>query len=152
MFETVLSSPFEMLMLGYTFLMGACLGSFGNVVIYRMPAGKSIVRPGSTCGSCLKPIKYRHNIPIVGWFLLRGKCANCGAKYSVRYAMVELLMALLFAAAWIRFGWSISVIEALIFHFQSGRLQFHRSRSHDIARQIHTFRHCDWSRRRSTQS
>lgn len=104
-------------MLVYTFVLGACLGSFANVVIYRMPAGKSIVKPGSTCGSCLKPIKYRHNIPIFGWFLLRGRCANCGVKYSIRYAMVELLMAVLFATAWLQFGWSWTLVEALIFIF-----------------------------------
>ncbi len=111
------SSPFELVMLVYTFVLGACLGSFANVVIYRMPAGKSIVKPGSTCGSCLKPIKYRHNIPIFGWFLLRGRCANCGVKYSIRYAMVELLMAVLFTAAWLQFGWSWTLVEALIFIF-----------------------------------
>ena len=101
----------------YTMALGACLGSFANVVIYRMPLGKSIVRPGSTCGSCHKPIRWRHNIPIFGWFLLRGRCGNCGAKYSVRYAMVELLMSFLFGIAWLRFGWSPTLIEALIFIF-----------------------------------
>lgn len=97
--------------------MGACLGSFANVVIYRMPAGKSVVRPGSTCGSCGKPIKIWHNIPILSWFFLRGRCANCGAKYSIRYSMVELLTAVLFALAWLRFGWSWTLIEAFIFIF-----------------------------------
>lgn len=93
------------------------MGSFGNVVIYRMPLGKSVVRPGSTCGSCHKPIKFRHNIPILGWFLLRGRCANCKAKYSIRYSMVELLTACLFAVAWTKFGWSWTLLEALIFIF-----------------------------------
>ncbi|CAN5487179.1 A24 family peptidase [soil metagenome] len=110
-------APPDIAMLIYLFLLGACLGSFGNVVIYRMPLGKSVVRPGSACGSCHKPIKFRHNIPILSWFLLRGRCANCKAPYSVRYAMVELLTACLFACAWLRFGWSWTLIEALIFIF-----------------------------------
>lgn len=117
MFDSLMASPMDVLLAVYAFLLGACLGSFGNVVIYRLPLGKSVVRPGSTCGSCHQPIKFRHNIPILGWFLLRGRCANCGAKYSIRYAMVELLMALLFLAAWLKFGWSVTLAEALIFIF-----------------------------------
>lgn len=104
-------------MLIYVFLLGACLGSFGNVVIYRLPLGKSVVRPGSACGSCQKPIKFYHNIPVLSWFLLRGRCANCKATYSIRYAMVELLTGCLFAAAWLRFGWSWNLIEAFVFIF-----------------------------------
>ena len=110
-------APSDTVMLVYLFLLGACLGSFGNVVIYRMPLGKSVVRPGSACGSCGKPIRFYHNIPILSWFLLRGRCANCKQKYSIRYAMVELLTAVLFALAWQRYGWSWTLIEALIFIF-----------------------------------
>ncbi|MDX9731801.1 MAG: prepilin peptidase, partial [Bdellovibrionales bacterium] len=113
MFET----PMDILMFVYLIVIGACFGSFANVIIYRLPLGKSIVRPGSTCGSCQQPIKYRHNIPIFGWFLLRGKCANCGAGYSIRYAMVELLTAGRFGLAWWRFGWSWTLVEALVFIF-----------------------------------
>lgn len=107
----------DTVMIVYLFALGACLGSFGNVVIYRMPLGKSVVRPGSTCGSCLKPIRFYHNIPILSWFLLRGRCGQCGAKYSIRYAMVELLTATLFVVAWYRFGMSWTLLEALIFIF-----------------------------------
>ncbi len=110
-------APHDTLMLVYLFVMGACLGSFGNVVIYRMPLGKSVVRPGSACGACQKPIRFYDNIPIFSWFILRGRCRKCGARYSIRYAMVELLTAALFALAWVRFGWSWTLIEALIFIF-----------------------------------
>ena len=113
MFET----PSDTVMLVYLFLLGACLGSFGNVVIYRMPLGRSVVRPGSACGSCGKAIPFYHNIPILSWFILRGRCSSCKAKYSIRYAMVELLTAVLFAVAWQRYGWSWTLVEALIFIF-----------------------------------
>lgn len=84
------------------FIFGACIGSFLNVVIYRVPAGKSIVRPGSHCG-CGAPIAWYDNIPILSWFILRGKARCCGRSYSFRYAFVELLTALLFLACWLLF-------------------------------------------------
>jgi leader peptidase (prepilin peptidase) / N-methyltransferase len=99
------------------FVFGAMFGSFANVVIYRMPLGKSVVRPGSACGSCGTPIKWYNNVPIFAWFWLRGRCAKCGAAYSFRYPLVELSMALLFTAAAWRFGFSWTLIEALIFIF-----------------------------------
>lgn len=84
------------------FLFGACLGSFFNVVIYRVPAGKSIVTPGSHC-ACGAPIAWYDNIPVLSWFILRGKARCCGRSYSFRYAFVELLTALLFLACWLQF-------------------------------------------------
>ena len=82
---------------------GACLGSFFNVCIYRIPEGKSIVTPGSTC-CCGQPIRWFDNLPILSWFLLRGKARCCGAKFSIRYPVVELLTGLLFLAAWQLYG------------------------------------------------
>src|SRR5687768_7788918 len=79
------------------FLVGACVGSFLNVVIYRVPAEKSIVTPGSTCG-CGTPIAWHDNIPILSWILLRGRARCCGRPFSIRYPFVELLTALLFLA------------------------------------------------------
>lgn len=76
---------------------GACIGSFLNVVIYRLPAGQSIVTPGSHC-ACGKPIAWYDNIPVFSWFILRGKARCCGRGYSFRYAFVELLTAALFLA------------------------------------------------------
>jgi leader peptidase (prepilin peptidase) / N-methyltransferase len=79
------------------FATGACLGSFLNVVILRLPAGKSIVRPGSRC-ACGTPIAWRDNIPILSWLILRGRARCCGRPFSVRYLVVELLTALAFLA------------------------------------------------------
>jgi leader peptidase (prepilin peptidase)/N-methyltransferase len=81
---------------------GAVWGSFLNVVAYRLPRGESVVRPGSRCPSCGTPIKPWHNLPVLSWILLRGKCAYCGAPFSVRYAVVEALTALLSAALLLR--------------------------------------------------
>ena len=84
------------------FAVGACVGSFLNVVIYRVPKEESIVTPGSHCG-CGQPIKWHDNIPILSWLLLRGRARCCGRPFSVRYPFVELLTALLFVACWLRF-------------------------------------------------
>jgi len=80
---------------GMIFIYGICIGSFFNVVIYRIPAGKSVVYPGSTCG-CGERIKGYDNIPILSWCLLRGKARCCGKPFSVRYPLVELLTGVLF--------------------------------------------------------
>lgn len=81
------------------FVFGACCGSFFNVVIYRFPAGKSVVRPRSHC-ACGKLIPWYDNLPILSWFILRGKARCCGQRFSFRYPMVELLTGLLFLACW----------------------------------------------------
>lgn len=82
------------------FLFGACVGSFLNVCIFRIPAGKSIVRPPSHC-ACGKPIAWHDNIPILGWILLRGRARCCGRRISFRYPLVETLTAAVFCAAWV---------------------------------------------------
>ena len=99
------------------FVFGAVFGSFANVVIYRMPLGKSVVKPGSACQACGKPVKWYNNVPIFAWFWLRGRCASCGAKFSIRYPMVELTVAILFALAGYRLGISWFTLEALYFIF-----------------------------------
>jgi len=83
-------------------IFGACIGSFLNVVIYRVPAGQSIVTPGSHCG-CGQPIAWYDNIPILSWLILRGRARCCGRPFSVRYPLVELLTSALFVASWLRF-------------------------------------------------
>ncbi|GMT43111.1 MAG: type 4 prepilin-like proteins leader peptide-processing enzyme [bacterium] len=88
----------------YFFVVGACVGSFINVVIYRLPNGESVIRPRSRCPGCKERIKPWHNIPILSYFLLLGKCAQCGNKISGRYPMVEMMTALLFSACYARFG------------------------------------------------
>jgi leader peptidase (prepilin peptidase)/N-methyltransferase len=71
-------------------LAGACVGSFLNVVVARVPAGESIVRPGSRCPRCKAPIAWYDNVPVVAWLLLRGRCRRCQAPISIRYPLVEL--------------------------------------------------------------
>jgi leader peptidase (prepilin peptidase)/N-methyltransferase len=78
-------------------VLGACVGSFMNVVIYRLPAGLSIVHPGSRCPKCAHPIRGYDNIPLISWLLLRGRCRDCGASISARYPAVEALAAGVFA-------------------------------------------------------
>lgn len=83
-------------------LLGACIGSFLNVCIYRIPHGQSIVTPGSHC-ACGQPIAWYDNIPILSWLILRGRARCCGRPFSFRYPFVELLTALLFLACWCLF-------------------------------------------------
>lgn len=86
------------------FSMGALWGSFSNVVIYRLPLGRSVVRPGSACGSCGKAVPWYHNIPMLSWLILRGRCFSCNARFSIRYPLVEAAVAALAAAIWIKFA------------------------------------------------
>jgi leader peptidase (prepilin peptidase) / N-methyltransferase len=83
-------------------LFGLAIGSFLNVVIYRVPAGLSVVSPPSACPACDAPIRNRHNIPVVGWLALRGRCADCSTPISARYPIVEAATAALFVALTIR--------------------------------------------------
>src|SRR5207247_2823107 len=96
-------------------LVGAFIGSFLNVCIYRIPAQRSIVRPGSACPVCGTPIRPWHNIPVLSWLILRGRCASCRSTISPRYPFVEALTAVLFVAASLRFdlGWELA--RALVF-------------------------------------
>jgi prepilin signal peptidase PulO-like enzyme (type II secretory pathway) len=73
----------------YVFVLGSVLGSFLNVVIYRLPRGMNIVRPRSRCPACATPIRLKDNIPVLGWLVLRGKCRICGGPISPRYPLVE---------------------------------------------------------------
>lgn len=99
---------------GAFFILGALFGSFANVVILRLPKEQSVVTPASHCYNCQKPIKFYDNIPILSWFILKGKCRNCGAKFSFRYCLVEIITAILFALAFIKLGWSYYLAEILI--------------------------------------
>ena len=90
-------TTFETIFLIFFFALGACVGSFLNVVVYRMPLNLSIVAPGSYCPACKHPLAFYFNIPILAWFYLGGKCFYCKAPYSFRYPLIELLTALLFA-------------------------------------------------------
>jgi leader peptidase (prepilin peptidase) / N-methyltransferase len=97
-----IQSSFPWFFAGVFFVYGAVVGSFLNVCILRIPAGKSVVRPGSHC-ACGKPIAWYDNIPILSWLILRGKARCCGRSFSPRYAAIELLTGLLFASCWMLF-------------------------------------------------
>ena len=78
----------------FVFLIGACVGSFCNVCIYRLPRGLSIIAPPSFCPICKKPIKPWHNIPILSFILLKGRCASCGSHISIYYPLIEAITGL----------------------------------------------------------
>ncbi|HSK95710.1 MAG TPA: prepilin peptidase [Euzebyales bacterium] len=90
-------------------VLGLLFGSFANVAIARVPAGGSVVRPPSACPNCDAPIARRDNIPVLSWLLLRGRCRSCAAPISLRYPLVEIACALLFAAV----GWRIGLTWTL---------------------------------------
>ena len=95
----------EILLQVLVFMMGAGIGSFLNVVIYRLPLGISVNNPRrSFCPSCKKQIPWYRNIPLFSWLALRGKCAECGSKIAFRYFFVELLTACLFYAVFVKFS------------------------------------------------
>ena len=87
---------FDWLIAVWLFALGGAVGSFLNVVIYRLPAGMSLVRPGSHCPACRQPIRWFDNVPVFGWLILRGRCRHCRAKISARYPIVEAITAGLF--------------------------------------------------------
>ncbi len=79
-------------------VLGACIGSFLNVVIYRLPRGESLSHPPSHCPKCNHAIRWYDNVPILGWLWLRGKCRDCQAPISIRYPFVEFVGGLVFGA------------------------------------------------------
>jgi leader peptidase (prepilin peptidase) / N-methyltransferase len=89
------------------FLIGTCIGSFLNVCIHRLPAGQSILTPGSACPHCATPIAPHHNIPLISYIWLKGRCSYCGGQISVRYPLVELLTGLFAVCICLRYGISI---------------------------------------------
>jgi leader peptidase (prepilin peptidase)/N-methyltransferase len=96
------------------FILGACMGSFFNVVIYRLPKQLSVVHPPSHCYSCGARIRWYDNLPILSWCILRGKARCCRAPFSIRYALVEALTGLLFLLSWLAFP-GTAVVAAWFF-------------------------------------
>jgi leader peptidase (prepilin peptidase) / N-methyltransferase len=96
------------------FAYGLCFGSFLNVCIYRLPLGRSVVTPRSACPHCKSSIPLYHNLPVVSWLLLRGKCRDCHAPISPRYLVVELLTGLLFLSCYLHFGLTFSALKCAV--------------------------------------
>lgn len=91
------------------FILGAAVGSFLNVLVYRLPLGISIVSPGSHCPGCQKPLAGRDLVPLLSWLLLRGRCRQCGVRISSRYFWVELITACLFLGLFWRYGRTVEL-------------------------------------------
>ncbi len=100
-----------------SFLLGLVFGSFGNVVIWRLPRAESLSVPASHCPQCETPIQWYDNVPLLSWFLLLGRCRACGVPISVRYPAVELLSGLLWLAATVRFGFTPQTAAAIVFFY-----------------------------------
>jgi len=103
----------------YAFIVGAVVGSFLNVVIYRVPRRLSIVRPRSACPSCSTPIAWYDNLPILSWIVLGGKCRKCRTAISFRYPLVEAVGGSLAALAVVIYGVSPVTIEVVVFAWLS---------------------------------
>jgi len=99
----------------FIFIFGIIIGSFLNVVIYRIPKGESIVFPASKCQSCQTPLKWYHNIPIFSWLFLRGKCNFCSEKISVQYPLIELATGVIALSLFYKLGlvWQLPILFAV---------------------------------------
>lgn len=99
----------------FVFILGCCLGSFFNVVIYRLPAKLSIVQPGSHCPQCSRPIAFYDNIPLISYLILMGKCRHCRAPISFRYPLVEALTGTIALLLFQQYGFSMQLLGESIF-------------------------------------
>jgi leader peptidase (prepilin peptidase) / N-methyltransferase len=95
--------------------LGLMIGSFLNVVAYRLPRGESLVKPGSHCTTCGEAVKPWDNVPVLSWLMLRGRCRGCGERISARYPLIELATAVVFAAIAIVNGFDTDLILELPF-------------------------------------
>jgi len=96
------------------FLFGIVIGSFLNVVILRVPQKQSIVFPASHCPKCNTPLKWWHNIPILSYILLKGKCAFCGEKISIQYPLVEIMSGIIVATVYYKEGLTIFSVMLML--------------------------------------
>jgi leader peptidase (prepilin peptidase)/N-methyltransferase len=96
------------------FGLGLCFGSFLNVCVYRLPRGKSVVTPRSACPHCGDWIPLYHNIPVLSWLVLRGKCRACKAPISPRYLLIEILTGLLFLGCYTHFGLTLGMLKCTV--------------------------------------
>lgn len=105
----------DWLLLLWAGIIGAAVGSFLNVCIYRWPAEQSVISPPSRCPGCETQLRWRDNIPILGWLLLRGRCRYCGIGISAQYPLVELTAGLIWMAAVARFGMELEALRSAVF-------------------------------------
>jgi len=107
--------PAETLIALFVFIFGILIGSFLNVIIYRIPKGESIAFPASKCQSCQTPLKWYHNIPIFSWSFLRGKCGFCSEKISIQYPLIELTTGILAVTLFYKLGlvWYFPIVFAV---------------------------------------
>ncbi len=96
------------------FALGLCFGSFLNVCIYRLPLGKSVVTPRSACPHCGNLIPLYHNLPVLSWLILRGKCRSCKQPISPRYLVIEVLTGLLFLGCYAHFGLTLAALKCVV--------------------------------------
>jgi leader peptidase (prepilin peptidase)/N-methyltransferase len=99
----------------FFFIFGATMGSFLNVVIHRLPEGKSLLAPPSHCPVCGKSIRWFDNIPIISYIILKGECRDCGASIPIRYLIVESITAFIYLYSYLRYGLSLELLTFLIF-------------------------------------
>jgi leader peptidase (prepilin peptidase) / N-methyltransferase len=99
----------------FAFAAGASIGSFLNVCIARWPAGMSVVSPPSRCPHCERPIRAYENVPVLGWLMLRGRCAGCKARISPQYPLVELAIGLIWAATVSQYGPTFVALRVAVF-------------------------------------
>lgn len=105
----------EFIIVFFIFIFGILIGSFLNVVIYRIPKGESIVFPASKCQSCQTPLKWYHNVPIFSWLFLKGKCGFCSEKISKQYPLIELATGIIAVSLFYKLGlvWYLPIVFAV---------------------------------------
>ncbi|TNM64498.1 prepilin peptidase [Streptomyces sp. NP160] len=119
---TAVDAPLVTLLAVLAGVVGLAVGSFLNVVVWRVPRGLSVVRPSSACPVCAAPVAPRDNVPVLSWLLLRAQCRSCASPISIRYPMVEVGTSVLFAAAavWAARSGQLPLLPALLYLVAAG--------------------------------
>ena len=104
----------EPVLVVFTCIFGAMLGSFLNVCVYRLPRGESVILPGSHCPGCGMSIAWYDNVPLVSYLVLRGRCRGCGSAISVQYPLIELAVGVIWAGSLVWFGLSVAALRAAL--------------------------------------